>query len=127
MLMKPKVNEELPPVDASFVNLLQQHRYGECLNELGQHMRNITDAAQLTGKPGLLTIKILFEPTKSGAVEILDDIAVKMPKGEKEGTLFFIGEGGALMRNNPNQLEMPLRTIEGGAPVDVESLRKVSQ
>lgn len=113
-------------VDPAFLDLLRQHRFGECLNELGQAMRNIVDAAQLTGKPGGITLKIIFDPTKSGAVEIMDDIAVKMPKAEKVGSLFFVGENGQLVRNNPNQLEMPLRTIEGGVTVDADSLRKVN-
>ena len=116
-----------PTIDNSFTNLLQQHRHGEALNELGQALRNITDAAQLTGNPGCITLKILIAPTKSGAVEIMDDIKLTLPKAEKIGSLFFVGENGALVRNNPNQLEMPLRSIEGGAAVDVSTLKQVSQ
>ena len=100
------------PVDNSFVTLLQQHRGGEVLNELGQALRTVTDATQLTGKPGGIILKISIDPTSSAAVQILDDIKVVMPKAEKVGSLFFIGEGGALLRNNPNQLEMTLRTVE---------------
>lgn len=114
-------------IDPSFSNLLQQHRLGGCLDDLGQSLRDVTDAALLTGKAGMITLKLMVDPTKSGAVEIYDDIVVKMPKAEKTGSLFFVGPDGILVRNNPNQLEMPLRSIEGGAPVDVESLRKVSQ
>ncbi len=113
-------------IDPSFTNLLQQHRLGGCLDELGQALRNVTDAAQLTGNPGVITLKIMIDPTKSGAVEIYDDIVIKMPKAEKVGSLFFVGQDGVLQRNNPAQLEMPLRTIQGGvAPIDVENLRKV--
>ncbi len=114
-------------IDPSFTNLLQQHRQGGCLDELGQAMRDVIDAAQLTGNPGVITLKVMIDPTKSRAIEIYDDIKVTMPKAEKEGSMFFVGEGGALVRNNPNQLEMPLRSIEGGAVVDVNSLRQVSQ
>lgn len=114
-------------IDSSFTNLLQQHRQGGCLDELGQALRDVTDAAQLTGNPGVIILKVMIDPTKSGAVEIYDDIKVTMPKAEKVGSLFFVGEGGALVRSNPNQLEMPLRSIEGGAVVDVNNLRQVSQ
>lgn len=125
--MKQTIPTEPTEVDQSFVLLLQQHRLGGALNELGQALRTITDAALLTGNPGGITLKIAIDPTKSGAVEILDDIKVTLPKAEKVSSLFFVGEGGALLRNNPNQLEMPLRSIEGGAPVDVSSLRQVTQ
>lgn len=125
--MNNATKSEPAEIDQSFVLLLQQHRLGGALNELGQALRNITDACLLTGNPGGITLKIAIDPTKSGAVEILDDIKVTMPKAEKISSLFFVGEGGALVRNNPNQLEMPLRSIEGGALVDVNSLRQVSQ
>jgi len=115
-------------IDPSFSNLLQQHRLGGCLDELGQALRTVTDAALLTGNAGVITLKVMIDPTKSGAVEIYDDIKITMPKAEKVGSLFFVGENGMLQRNNPNQLEMPLRSIQGGAaPVDVENLRTVGQ
>ncbi len=120
--------DEPSHIDPSFTNLLQQHRLGGCLDELGQALRDVTDAALLTGNPGVITLKIMIDPTKSGAVEIYDDVKITMPKSEKVGSLFFVGENGALQRNNPAQLEMPLRSIQGGAaPVDVENLRQVTQ
>ena len=123
--MQNKSSEGQINLDSSFITLLQNHRLGGALNELGQALRTVADAAQLTGKPGGITLKIAIAPTNSGAVEILDDIKVTMPKAEKEGSLFFVGEDGNLLRNNPNQLEMPLRAVES-APVDVEALKKVS-
>jgi len=112
-------------LDSSFITLLQNHRQGGALNELGQALRTVADAAQLTGKPGGITLKVAIAPTNSGAVEILDDIKITMPKAEKIGSLFFVGEDGNLLRNNPNQLEMPLRAVES-APMDVEALKKAS-
>ena len=123
--MQNQKNEGEIHLDSSFITLLQNHRLGGALNELGQALRTVADAAQLTGKPGGITLKIAIAPTNSGAVEILDDIKVTMPKAEKTGSLFFVGEDGNLLRNNPNQLEMPLRAVES-APVDVEALKKVS-
>lgn len=116
-------------IDPSFNSLLTQHRMGGCLDELGQAIRNIVDAALLTGKPGGITLKIVIAPTKSAAIEIYDDIQVKMPKAEKAGSLFFAGEDGQLSRNNPNQLEMKLRTVEAGSSVSEpsEPLREVAQ
>ena len=123
--MKNKPSEEPINLDSSFITLLQNHRHGGALNELGQALRTVADAATLTGKPGGITLKIAIGPTNSGAIEILDDIKITMPKADKEGSLFFVGEDGNLLRNNPNQLEMPLRAVES-APVDVEALKKVS-
>jgi hypothetical protein len=115
------------PVDNSFVSVLQLHRGGEALNELGQALRTITDAAQLTGKPGGITLKIIIAPTSSGAVEIMDSVKLTLPKADKISSLFFVGENGVLLRNNPAQLEMPLRSIEGGVTADLTNLRQVGQ
>ena len=123
--MQNKTSEGAINLDSSFITLLQNHRQGGALNELGQALRTVADAAQLTGKPGGITLKVAIAPTNSGAVEILDDIKITMPKAEKTGSLFFVGEDGNLLRNNPNQLEMPSRAVES-APVDVEALKKVS-
>ena len=123
--MKPETPENEKMIDQSFIRLLTQHIGGAALNEAGQAIRSIVDATQLTGKPGGITLKILIDPTNSGAVQILHDLKITMPKAEKEGSLFFVGEDGNLLRNNPNQLEMPLRAVES-APVDVEALKKVS-
>ncbi len=114
-------------IDPSFTNLLQQHRLGGCLDELGQALRTVVDAAVLTGNPGGITLKLVVSPTQSAAIEIYDEVTIKMPKAEKVGSLFFAGENGVLTRHNPNQLEMKLRSVEGGAAVDVENLRQVGQ
>jgi hypothetical protein len=123
------MNESTPDaprsLDASFINLLQNHRSGVMLDEIGQAMRTIVDAALLTGRPGGLTVKIAFAPTSSGAIEIQDDVKLTMPKADKATSLFFVSDHGALVRNNPNQLEMPLRSIEGGATVTLENLKQV--
>ena len=121
------MNEQTTGVDSTFLTLLQQHRSGGCLNDVGQAIRNITDLAQTTGKPGGFTLKFVFDPTRSGAVEVADDLKIVLPKSDKETSLFFVGENGSLQRNNPNQLEMPLRSIEGGAAESLTSLRQVTQ
>ncbi len=116
-------------IDPSFNNVLTQHRIGGCLDELGQALRNVTDAALLTGNPGVITLKLLIKPTNSGAIELYDDVKVTMPKAEKVGSLFFSTADGQLVRNNPNQLEMKLRTVEAGSSVSEtqEPLREVAQ
>ncbi len=122
-----QLNETENVIDQSFVMLLTQHRGGEALNELGQALRDVTDAALLTGNPGVITLKLMIDPTKSGAVELYDDQKITMPKAEKVGSLFFVGQDGKLQRNNPAQLEMPLRSIQGGVVQDAENLRQVTQ
>lgn len=123
-----KPNSDAPPIDAAFLTLLQLHRSGQALNDLGAAMREAIESAQTTGKPAVITFKVAFKPAGngSGAVVVADDVKLKLPIPEKVTSFFYCDEHGNLHRNDPNQRELPLRTIQGGAPVDVETLKKAS-
>lgn len=125
---KPETDGEGPAIDSAFLSLLQLHRRGEVLTDLSKAMREATEACQLLGKPAVITFKVAIKPAGngSGAVVVADDIKVKLPMPDKVTSFFYCDEQGNLHRNDPNQRELPLRTIEGGAAVNVETLKKVS-
>lgn len=126
MINKPE--PEAPPINSAFLTLLQQHRSGQALNDLADAMREAIEAAQLTGKPSFISLKIGFKPAGngSGAVVVADDVKVKLPQAEKVTSFFYTDDDGNLHRNDPRQRELPLRTVQGGAAVDVDTLKKVS-
>ena len=123
----PNTEQEALPIDSAFLSLLQLHRNGQALDDLSQAMREATEAAQLQGKVAVITLKIAIKPAGngSGAIVVADDIKVKLPMPDKVTSFFFCDEAGNLHRNDPRQKELPLRSIEGGAPVDVQTLKKV--
>lgn len=115
-----------PNIDSAFLNTLQMMRGGQVITDLSEALREVTTAVKREGKPGMLTLTLTFSPAGySGALDYVEDIKTKLPKPVRKSTLAFVTEDGALQRNDPNQQELPLRAIEGGA-VDVAMLKTVS-
>lgn len=96
-------------------DMLGQLRFGELQDELTQHIRDMVKAVDGAKKPGTITLKLTFKPGKGGQLEIVDDMAVKLPKPEKGSSLFFPTVDGNLERNDPRQ-----RQFEGVRTVDEE-------
>jgi hypothetical protein len=122
-----KTNEQAPAIDGAFLAMIQNHRRGEALSDLAEAMREVTEAAQLTGKGAVLTLKIKVKPaSKGGAMVVVDEIKMTLPKAEAEGSIFFADEAGNLLREDPNQKTLPLRSIEGGQAEITVPLKKVA-
>ena len=114
--------------------MMQVHRHGEMQNDLSAALREITQSAQLRGKPAKMTVTITVKPAAQikGAVLIEDDIKVTLPKPERENTerensIFYATEDGTLLREDPKQMKLQLRVIEAPAVSEqgAETLRKV--
>lgn len=118
-------NQALPDVDSAFLTLLQHHRSGQVLSDLSAAMREATEAAQLQGRKAVIILKINIEPAakSAGAVVVTDDVTLKLPVPEKRGSFFFADEAGNLLRDDPRQKELPLKTIAGGKDAEVVELR----
>ena len=119
-------NDSTPGIDSGIMTVFQHHRGGELLTDLSQGMREATEAARREGKQATLVLKIVVKPAGKvpGAFVIQDDVKVTLPKPEKIESFFFADEHGTLHRTDPNQKELPLKMVEGGKPVEVETLRR---
>jgi hypothetical protein len=69
---------------------------------------------------------MVFKPAANGsnAVVVADKIKTTLPEPRPITSFFFSDDHGNLHRNDPNQKELSLREITGGAPVDVSTLRQ---
>ena len=77
-----------------------------------------------TGRAGTLTYKIKILPNARKGVRVEDTVDVKKPKEELGISYFWVGQGGALLRNDPNQTELQLRTV---ADDDAQPLKTAAQ
>ena len=114
-----------PQVNGAFLRMMQQHRQGAALSDLSEAMQRITREVVHTGRAGSFTLKLTVKPASknsSGALVLEDEIKETPPKPERVGSIFFGSEEGELLRENPNQLHMELKTIDG----DMEPLRKAA-
>lgn len=121
--MKNKTNSEAAPaIDGAFVSLLQIHRHGEALTDAAEAMRLVTAAVRATNRPGSFTIKMVVRPAskgKAGALVVEDEIKTTLPKSDKEGSIFFADDKNNLRREDPNQMKLQLRTVDGGEKTTV--------
>lgn len=120
--------ESQPPIDGNFINFLQNHRRGEIISDLSSKVRELVDAVTRLGKGGTMMLKISVKPaSKGGALVIEDEIKVAPPKEEVEGSIFFADKDGNLLREDPNQRMLPLKSIKGGVPEEEQQLRRAQE
>lgn len=114
------------PINNHFINMLTIHREGDAISELSKAMAEVTAAALLTGRAGHFSIKFTIKPAgkQAVAVTVEDDITVKLPKADKCNSIFFSDENGALLRDNPRQMKLALKSVEGGKAIEVETLKE---
>lgn len=117
-----------PAIDGAFLAMMQNHRRGETLSDLGEALREVTEAVKLTGKAGSFSLKVKIRPaSKGGAMIVEDSVTTSLPKTEAEGSIFFADDEGNLLREDPNQKTLPLREIKGGLEEQQQPLKEVAK
>ena len=97
-------------IHADFSAFLKQVNKGITEVEASQALENITAKVKDTGRAGSFTIKISITPAGKGEVtQVLVDgeVSEKAPKKDRKQTIFFTTRTNTLVRNNPDQIEMP--------------------
>ena len=112
------------PAAGNFIALLQGKTGGVSLADLDTELGELVATVQATGRAGTLTYKIKILPNAKKGVRIEDTVDVKRPKEELGISYFWVGQGGALLRNDPNQTELQLRTV---ADDDAQPLKTAAQ
>lgn len=96
-----------------FTDVLRDLRFGEALEELSKEFNGAVLAVEDTGKPATITLTVTVKPSTAGALEVFDDIKVKLPKASKSSSLFFATPEGNLVRNDPRQETLPGLKLAG--------------
>ena len=103
------------PISNAFSQMLGQLRGGQPLTELTEAMQNCVAAAKEHQKPATLKLTLKFSP-QGGAMIVTDDIDLKLPEKERTGSIFFPTELNTLSRENPEQRNLDLQTVETPRP-----------
>lgn len=106
---------EGPAVDGGFLKAMQGYREGETLNELSSGLRAAVEAAQQTGKVSEVNLKVLITP-HGAAVMMTTQVKLKLPEEKAKPGVFFVDDECNLLRNDPRQNELTLRTVESEKP-----------
>lgn len=93
---------------------LAEIRNGMLLQEMSDQFQELVRAVDETRKTGKFVLELTVTPTKSSsAVDVADNVKVKIPQLPKGSSLFFVSVEGNLTQNNPFQPDLTgLRTVE---------------
>jgi glycine cleavage system regulatory protein len=103
-----------------FAAVLQEIGGGILAARLAGQLTELTAAVEATGKKGSITLTVEVAPLKKATANTLTVSAkstAKIPEPEDASptTVFFAGKGGVLTREDPNQPQLPLRSVSGKA------------
>lgn len=94
-----------------FAAVLQEIAKGRAHARLSEALADLVIAVAETDKKGTLTLTISVEPTKGmDNLTVSANCVVKLPT-EQQASIFFADESGQLSRNDPRQIEAPLREV----------------
>lgn len=96
---------------------LADHARGTVADEATAALAELVERVAALGKKGKLTLEFVVEPAGSGGrtVSVVGSVTTKPPIPDPEPSIFFVGERGALLRDDPYRKRLP-----GMAPRTVE-------
>lgn len=107
--------EAQPAIDGAFLNIIGAHKNGLCVTDISAALKQVTAAVQLTGKGGSVTLVMNITPASkgdAGTLVFVPKVKTKLPETEAPGSIFYADADFNLVREDPNQATLPLRTVE---------------
>jgi hypothetical protein len=101
------------PATKPFAAFLREQRRGLLHAELSDALAAVVAGVVKHGKTGKLTVTFTIKPEGDEAITIADTYAAKVPTPPASASLFFADEYGHFSRQRINQIELPLRGIDG--------------
>lgn len=95
----------------TFVQVVGEFAEGRTNDELSSALATLVQAVTATQKRGSLTLKLIVEPNGEQMIRLVDEITVKVPQRARGASIFFAGEDGSLLKRDPRQKELELRSI----------------
>ena len=126
--MKKTNSESSPAIDRAFLNIIEAHKNGRVITDISAALKQVTAAAQLTGKGGSVTLTMKVAPASkgdAGTLVFLPKVKATIPEAEVPGSIFYADEDFNLVREDPNQAALDLKVAAPEAPAAAKPLKKV--
>jgi hypothetical protein len=99
-----------------FATALQHVDNGAAAARASRLLNELVAAVADTGKGGTLTIQVKVAPYKTSTrtLDVTVTSTLKAPQGDEatQSAIFFHDNKGNLTRDDPTQLQLPLRTVK---------------
>ena len=104
-----------------FTDVLGEIENGEMLADLTTALYEVARAVRETRKPGGIKLAVKLTPTGKGGIMVDAKYESVVPEHDRPSTVFFVAEDGTLLRNDPDQPQLPLRKVadSDAAPIRV--------
>jgi hypothetical protein len=110
------MTDQSPDTPRDFTDFLHEQSRGATHTALTDGLRELVARVKDTDRPGTLTLIIKVEPLKgTHGLGITDEIRLKLPDYQREGSVMFTDRNGDLVGDDPKQLagfEIDRRTGE---------------
>jgi hypothetical protein len=84
---------------------------GQFLHEATKAFNDVMEGVNETGKAGKIKITIDVRPTGKNTVSVVAAVDEKIPEHTRPVTTFYVDKQGQLTRRDPNQPDLPLRSV----------------
>lgn len=110
-----------------FTDVIRDIAGGELVDEATTAINNVVTAVSETGKAGHLTIKIAIKPNgRGGAMNVIYDVASKVPQGDKLTSVMWPTPEGDLLASDPRQKSLDLKTVPAAVDTAPAALKTVN-
>jgi hypothetical protein len=98
-----------------FQETILQINNGATVAELSGALQKVVAAVRATGKSGSITLTVKVAPAGKGSNDVLiveSQVRTKLPEPDRGMTIFYATEDNQLVRNDPKQIQLPLRVVD---------------
>jgi hypothetical protein len=110
----------------SYMDTLLGLREGAAICDASEQLTELIKAVRETGKAGSLTITLKVRPASKGKTQVVmidDTITEKIPKYDREATMFYASDENLLSKNDPRQLPLEgLKVVEQKRAVELKEV-----
>jgi hypothetical protein len=98
-----------------FADVLRDLGRGKVVDEAATMLQQLATSVEETGKKGRLVLTVEIAPMKgdNGALLVHAKADLKLPASEPISAVFFTDDVGNLLRDDPRQIQIPLRDLNG--------------
>jgi len=106
-----------------FTTVIEELAHGDVNRQASEQLAEVVRAVEATGKKG--RIVVVLEVTREGAHCVLSAaIKTTKPQVGNPSTMFFFGKDGAILRDDPRQLDLKSIYRPNDAPIDATRVPK---
>ena len=103
---------------ANYAKTIADIYQGGLIDELNEKLSEVVRGAELTGKPGSLSLNLKIKAKgSSGQIEITPVVVSRVPEHERGSALMFATPEGNLQLQDPRQANLELKEAPVKAPL----------